>query len=231
MKWNGKPNLVLSALFAFTLAGCSKSPTTPASPSSTPTAEVRSAVEKLTGPLPSWNDGPAKQAVINFVKTTTDKASAQFVEPDDRIATFDQDGTLWVEHPMYSQLAFSSERYSALAPQHPEWSKKALFHGKLIDDAQAMSKYSGDEFDAIDQAAQVVMPVDEFDALAKNWMAKAKHPRFDKPYTELVYEPMLEVMQYLRANGYRTYIVTGGGQIFVRAYSQQVLSGHPNPAT
>jgi haloacid dehalogenase-like hydrolase len=232
MKWNRKPNLILSVLFAFTLSGCSKSPNTPTSSTSrsyTPTAEVRSAVEKLTGddPLPSWKDGPAKQAVTNFVKTITDKASTQFVEPEDRIATFDQDGTLWVEHPMYSQLVFSSERYSALAPQHPEWSNKALFHGKLINDAEAMSKYSGDEFDAIDQATQVVMPVDEFDALAKNWMATAKHPRFDKPYTELVYEPMLEVMQYLRANGYRTYIVTGGGQIFVRTYSQQVYGVPP----
>jgi FMN phosphatase YigB (HAD superfamily) len=117
------------------------------------------------------------------------------VAPEDRIATFDQDGTLWVEHPMYSQLVFSSERYAALAPQHPEWSNKALVHGKLINDAEAMSKYSGDEFDP----------------LAKNWMATAKHPRFDKPYTELVYELMLEVMHYLRTNGYRTYIVTGGG--------------------
>jgi hypothetical protein len=228
MKWNGKSILVLSAVL--TLTGCSSTPTTPSnSPSSSPVTEVRSAVEKITGadPLPSWNDGPAKQAVINFVKTTTDKSGPQFVQPEDRIATFDQDGTTWVEHPMYSQLVFSSDRYSAVAPQHPEWSKKALFHGKLIDDAATMSKYGGDEFDAIDQSTQIVMPVDEFEALAKSWIATAKHPRFDKPYTELVYQPMLEVMQYLRANGYRTYFVTGGGQIFVRTYSQQVYGIPP----
>ncbi len=129
---------------------------------------------------------------------------------------------------MYSQLVFSSERYwPLLASQHPEWSTKPLFHGKLISDADAMSKYSGDEFDAIDQATQIVMPVDELDALARNWMATANYPRFDKLYPELVYEPMLEVMQYVSANGYRTYIVTGGGQIFVRAYSQQVYGVPP----
>jgi phosphoserine phosphatase len=221
--------LSFSIFLIFILGGCSTTPT-PSTPSTTPpSASAPSAVQPGAGgdPLPSWNDGPAKQAVINFVKTTTDAASTQFVAAEGRIATFDQDGTLWVEHPMYSQLVFSSERYSALAPQHPEWSSKPLFHGKLINDAEAMSSYSGDEFDALDQATQVVMPVDEFDALAKNWIATAKHPRFDKLYTELVYAPMLEVMQYLRTNGYRTYIVTGGGQIFVRTYAQQVYGVPP----
>jgi phosphoserine phosphatase len=223
--------VALAIFLMLLLGGCSTTPppSTPVgSGPSTPTPSAGQAVSSAgADPLPSWNDGPAKQAIINFVKTTTDKASAQFVAPQDRIATFDQDGTLWVEHPMYSQLVFSSDRYTALAPQHPEWSAKPLFHGNLIDDAGAMSKYSGDEFDAIDQATQVAMPVDDFDAMAKNWMANAKHPRFDKLYTELVYEPMLEVMQYLRANGYRTYIVTGGGQIFVRSYSQQVYGIPP----
>ena len=216
----------LSILLALILAGCSKNSPPPVSSTSAPTS---GGTTSATGakPLPSSNEGPAKQAIINFVKITTDQTSPQFVPPEDRIATFDQDGTLWVEHPMYSQLVFSSDRYSALASKHPEWSTKPLFHGKLINDADAMSKYSGEEFDAIDQATQVAMPVDEFDALAKTWIATAKHPRFDKLYTELVYEPMLEVMQYLRANGYRTYIVTGGGQIFVRTYSQQVYGVPP----
>ncbi len=216
----------LSILLALILAGCSKNSPPPVSSTSAPTF---GGTTSATGakPLPSWNEGPAKQAIINFVKITTDQTSPQFVPPEDRIATFDQDGTLWVEHPMYSQLVFSSDRYSALASQHPEWSTKPLFHGKLINDADAMSKYSGEEFDAIDQATQVAMPVDEFDSLAKTWIATAKHPRFDKLYTELVYEPMLEVMQYLRANGYRTYIVTGGGQIFVRTYSQRVYGVPP----
>src|SRR5271163_2592487 len=214
------------AFLILVIVGCSTSPA-PSTPSASAPSAGQAVSSSGADPLPSWNDGPAKQAIIAFVKTTTDKTSPKFVLPEDRIATFDQDGTLWVEHPMYSQLVFSSERYSALAPQHPEWSTKPLFHGKLIDDADAMSKYGGDEFDAIDQATQVVMPVDEFDTLAKNWMATAKHPRFDRPYTELVYQPMLEVMKYLRANGYRTYIVTGGGQIFVRTYSQQVYGVPP----
>lgn len=223
-------SLTTSLFLTLIIFGCSATPgpSAPSAPSGSAAPPAGEAVSSVgADPLPSWNDGPAKQAIINFAKTTTDKASTQFVAPEDRIATFDQDGTLWVEHPMYSQLVFSSERYSALASQHPEWSTKPLFHGKLISDADAMSKYSGDEFDAIDQATQIVMPVDEFDALAKNWMATAKHPRSDKLYPELVYEPMLEVMQYLRANGYRTYIVTGGGQIFVRAYSQQVYGVPP----
>jgi hypothetical protein len=216
----------LAIFVTLIFAGCSTSSTT----SSPSTSALPAAASNAGGsspatsanPLPSWNDGPAKQAIINFVKTTTDKTSAQFVQPEDLIATFDQDGTTRVEHPMYSQLVFSSDRYSALAAQHPEWSAKPLFHRKLINDAEAMSHYSGDEFDALDQASQVAMPVDEFDALAKNWLATAKHPRYDKLYPKLVYQPMLEVMEYLRANGYRTYIVTGGGQIFVRTYSQQV---------
>jgi hypothetical protein len=223
-------SLTTSLFLTLIIFGCSATPgpSAPSAPSGSAAPPAGEAVSSVgADPLPSWNDGPAKQAIINFAKTTTDKASTQFVAPEDRIATFDQDGTLWVEHPTYSQLVFSSERYSALASQHPEWSTKPLFHGKLISDADAMSKYSGDEFDAIDQATQIVMPVDEFDALAKNWMATAKHPRFDKLYPELVYEPMLEVMQYVRANGYRTYIVTGGGQIFVRAYSQQVYGVPP----
>ncbi len=149
-----------SILLALILAGCSKTSTPPASSTSAPTAGGTASVTGAN-PLPSWNEGPAKQAIINFVKITTDQTSPQFVPPQDRIVTFDQDGTLWVEHPIYSQLVFSSDRYSVLASQHPEWGTKPLFHGKLLSDAEAMSNYSGEEFDAIDQATQVAMPVDE----------------------------------------------------------------------
>jgi hypothetical protein len=223
MKTNGKTSLGFSLLFACIFAGCSTNPPAPG-PTSTPSSQIHSAVEKITSgdPLPSWNDGPAKQAIINFVKTTTDKGSSQYVVPEDRIATFDQDGTTWVEHPMYSQLRFMIDRVSSLSPQHPEWSSKPLFRGMLIGDVEAIGKASQNDWEALDKATQIKMPVDDFHALAKNWMATAKHPRFDRPYPELVYQPMLEVMQYLRDNGYRTYIVTGGGQEFVRTYSQQV---------
>jgi phosphoserine phosphatase len=229
MKRNGKSNLILAVFLALIVTGCATTPTstTPTStdsPSSTPAGAVHNAVEKLTGadPLPSWNDGPAKQAIINFVKTTTEKKNPQYVAPEDRIATFDQDGTTWVEHPLYSQLRFMLDRVSTLSAQHPEWSSKPLFKGMLIGDAKAMAKATQSDLDALDKATQIKMPVDEFHTLAQNWMATAKHPRFDRPYPELVYQPMLEVMKYLRDNGYRTYIVTGGGQEFVRTFSQQV---------
>jgi phosphoserine phosphatase len=182
-----------------------------------------SVIEKVTGdPLPSWNDGAAKQAIITFVKTSTDKTNPQFVAPEDRIATFDQDGTLWVEHPMYSQLQFIVDRLSSVSAQHPDWSSKPLFKGMLIGDAEAMAKATDSDWDALGKATQIEMPVEQFRAMAKDWITTAKDKRYDKLYTQLVYQPMLEVMQHLRDNGYRTYIVTGGGQEFVRVYSQQV---------
>jgi len=205
------------------LLGCSSSPT-PSNSTSGPIASTPSAAQVDLGadPLPSWNKGPAKQAIISFVKTTTDKANPQFVQPEDRIATFDQDGTTWVEQPMYSQLLFMRDRLVALAPQHPEWSKKPLFKGLIVGDIGALAKATDKDLQDISDATQVSMPVDEFAGMVKSWMATAKHPRFDKPYPQMVYQPMLEVGKYLRDNGYRTYIVTGGGQEFVRTYSQPV---------
>jgi phosphoserine phosphatase len=223
------------------LAGCSRTPPLASTPSNstpmsaTPSASVPPVSNPSPGlvaasgadPLPSWNDGAAKQAIINFVKTTTDKGSPNFVQPEDRIATFDQDGTTWVEQPMYSQLEFITDRVKTLAPQHPEWSHKPLFKGLMIGDVEAVAKATKSDFDDLDKATQIEMPVDQFNTLVKNWMAQAKDERFHRPYTQLVYEPMLEVMKYLRDNGYRTYIVTGGGQQFVRTYSQQVYGIPP----
>lgn len=206
------------------LVGCSSSPT-PSNPSaSSPVASTPSAAQVDLGadPLPTWNKGPAKQAIISFVKTTTDKANPQFVQPEDRIATFDQDGTTWVEQPMYSQLLFMRDRLVALAPQHPEWSKRPLFKGLIIGDIGALAKATDQDLQDISNATQVSMPVDEFAGMVKSWMATAKHPRFNRPYPQMVYQPMLEVSKYLRDNGYRTYIVTGGGQEFVRTYAQSV---------
>jgi hypothetical protein len=225
-----KGHLLLLSLFSALLivAGC----TTTSSRSIPPAALVASdpsGVQPITAadPLPSWNEGPAKQAILDFVKTTTDKNNGKFVAPDDRIATFDQDGTTWVEHPIYSQLRFSLDRVATLLPQHPEWSSKPLFTGLLIGDVGAMAKATESDYNALDKATQISMPVDEFQSLAKNWMATAKHSRFNRPYAEMVYQPMLEVMKYLRDNGYRTYMVTGGGPIFVRTYSQQVYGIPP----
>jgi hypothetical protein len=174
--------------------GCSSSPSTSNPVGSTPSAAQ---VDLGADPLPSWNNGPAKQAIINFGKTTTDKANPQFVPPEDRIATFDQDGTTWVEQPMYSQFLFMRDRLVALAPQHPEWSKRPVFKGLIIGDIGALAKATDKDLQDISEATQVSMPVDEFAGMVKTWMATAKHPRFDRPYPQMVYQPMLEVTKYL----------------------------------
>ena len=177
--------------------------------------------------LPSWNDGPAKNAIVNFVKTTTDKSNSQFVQPEDRIAAFDQDGTLWVEHPIYSQILFAFDRVGELAPQHPDWKTTPPFNAILTGDKEAMAKFTLKDIEVIAMATHTGMTPEVFQTIVQGWWAKAKHPRWDKPYAQMVYQPMLEVMKYLRDNGYRTYIVTGGGQDFVRVYAQQVYGVSP----
>ena len=210
-----------SLLLIFTFVGCTNHQT-PAAPASGQPASTAAA-----DPLPSWNDGPAKQAIVDFVKTTTDKANPKFVAPEDRIATFDQDGTTWVEQPIYSQVMFIFARVGELAPQHPEWKTKMPFKAILTGDKAAMAKFSMKDIQLLFAATSTGMTAPDFPPLVKDWMATAKHPHFDKPYPQLIYQPMLEVMQYLRANGYRTYIVTGGGQDFVRSYAQPVYGIPP----
>src|SRR5262245_33869131 len=172
-------------------------------------------------PLPSWNDGPAKQSILKFVKATTTKGP-QFVPPEERIATFDQDGTLWVEHPLYTQAMFALDRVHALAPKHPEWKATLPFRAVLAEDKAAMSRFSEEEWEQIIAATHAGVSTDEFLELVRDWLAKARHPHFQRPYTDLAYRPMLELMHYLRTRGFKTYIVTGGGQEFVRAYSERV---------
>ncbi len=178
-------------------------------------------------PLSSWNGGPAKQAVLAFVKDTTEKFSPKYVEPADRIATFDQDGTLWTEHPLYAQAMFALERVGKMAPQHPEWKQKEPFKSVLAGDHAAMARFTESDWMQIVTATHAGMSTEAFQGLVKNWLATAKAPRFDRPFTDLIFQPMLEVMQYLRANGFRTYIVTGGGQEFVRVYSERVYGVPP----
>src|SRR5271156_1039985 len=178
-------------------------------------------------PLPSWNNGPAKQAIISFVRDTTEKSSSKYVEPQDRVATFDQDGTLWTEHPLYTQAMFALDRLGKLAPQHPEWKDTQPFKAVLENDREAMSKFTESDWLQIVAVTHAGMSTEEFQALVEQWLATAKAPRFDRPYTDLVYLPMLEVMRYLREKGFRVYIVTGGGQEFVRVYSEQVYGVPP----
>lgn len=178
-------------------------------------------------PLPSWNDGPAKHAIIAFVQTTTDTSSAKFVPPEARIAAFDQDGTTWVSHPMYTQVVYCLERVPAVVATKPELKNVEPFKTVLSGNREAMAKFTMHDLEKILAAALSGMTVDEFRAEVGKWIGTAKHPRWDRLYTELVYQPMLEVMQYLRANGYKTYIVTGGGQDFVRAYAERVYGIPP----
>jgi phosphoglycolate phosphatase-like HAD superfamily hydrolase len=180
-----------------------------------------------TDPLPSWNDGPAKQAIVAFVQATTTQGSAKFVPPAERIATFDQDGTLWVEHPMYSQVMYCLERVPALAKAKPELKNVEPFKTVLSGNREAMAKLTTDDLIKIAAATLTGMSVDEFRAEVKKWIAEAKDPRWKRPYIELTYQPMQEVLQYLRANDYKTYIVTGGGQDFVRVYAEQVYGIPP----
>jgi phosphoglycolate phosphatase-like HAD superfamily hydrolase len=177
--------------------------------------------------LPSWNEGPAKQAIFDFVRATTDRTSPKFVSPEDRIATFDQDGTLWVSHPIYTQVVYCLDRVPAVVEQKPRLKNVEPFKTVLAGNREAIAKLSMPDLEKILVATLTGMPVDEFSAEAKKWIETAKHPRWNRLYTDLVYQPMLEVLQYLRENAYKTYIVTGGGQDFVRVYSEKVYGIPP----
>jgi phosphoglycolate phosphatase-like HAD superfamily hydrolase len=177
--------------------------------------------------LPSWNDGSAKQAILDFVRDTTDRTSPKFVPPEERIATFDQDGTLWVEHPIYSQMMYCLDRVSVLATQKPGLKAVEPFKTVLWGNWKEIAKLSMQDLEKIVFATLTGMTTDELEADGKKWLASAKDPRWKRSYTELIYQPMVEVMTYLRANGFKTYIVTGFGQDFVRLYSQQVYGIPP----
>src|SRR5262245_38312825 len=178
-------------------------------------------------PLPSWNDGLAKQSILEFVRATTDQSRPTYVPPEERIATFDQDGTLWVEHPMYTQVVYCLERVPAVVEKKPGLKDVEPFKTVLSGNREAIARLSMREFEEILAATLTGMSVEEFNAEARQWLETAKHPRWNRPYTELVYQPMLEVLRHLRDNGFKTYIVTGGGQDFVRVYSEKVYGIPP----
>jgi phosphoserine phosphatase len=186
---------------------------------------TQAAVE--TDSLPSWNDGPAKQAILKFVQTTTDKSSPDFVPAAQRIATFDNDGTLWPSHPMYTQLAFALDRIKALAPQHPEWKTQQPFKAVLDNDMTALAAAGEKGLVELIMASHAGMSTADFEKIVTDWFKTAKHPRFKRPYTELFYQPMLELLEYLRANGFKTYIVSGGGIEFMRPMTEQVYGVPP----
>ncbi len=185
------------------------------------------AMAQTIDPLPSWNDGQAKQSIIDFVATVTRKGSPDFVPPAKRIAAFDNDGTLWAEQPMYFQLLFALDRVKTLAPNHPEWKKQEPFASLLKGDVK--KALAGGERGILEilMATHAGNTTEEFEKIVSNWIATAKHPKTGKSYTDMVYQPMLEVLAYLRANGFKTYIVSGGGIEFIRPWSEQVYGIPP----
>lgn len=185
------------------------------------------AAQEAAQSLPSWHDGPARQAILDFLRATTDQSSKSFVRPEDRIATFDQDGTLWVEHPVYTQAMFALDRVHALAAQHAEWKTRQPFKAVLSNDMGAIARFSERDWAEIVFLTHSGMSHAEFQDIVRQWLAGARHPRFKRPYSELTYQPMREAMDLLRANGFRTYIVTGGGQDFVRSYADKVYGIPP----
>ena len=178
-------------------------------------------------PLPSWNAGPAKEAIVKFAQATTDAASPDFVPLVERIATFDQDGTLWVEHPIYAQLAYCFDRVPALVKAKPELAEVEPFRTVLTGDLEAIASLGLEPLVKVIGATLTGMDVDTFRDEVAKWIAEARDPRWKRPYTELVYQPQIELLKYLRSVGYRTYIVTGGGQDFVRAYAERVYGIPP----
>lgn len=188
---------------------------------------VATAAQAQEDPLPSWNDGTPKTAILDFVAAVTTEGGSDFVPVDARVATFDNDGTLWVEHPMYAQLAFALDRVKALAPERPEWKTTQPFQAVLEGDMKALAAAGQKGLMEIVAATHTGISTEDFTQIASDWIATAKDPRWGKLYTELVYQPMLELLDYLRANGFRTYIVSGGGIEFMRPWTERVYGVPP----
>lgn len=180
-----------------------------------------------SNPLPSWNKGPAKDAVIAFVKAVTEKGGKDYIYPSDRIAVFDNDGTLWSEQPYYVQLAFALDRIKELAPQHEEWQNQEPYKSVLADDLKGVMAGGEHALLELVMASHAGMTSEEFETIVKTWLATARHPKYQKPYTSLVYQPMLELLAYLRANGFKTYIVSGGGIEFMRPWTEKIYGIPP----
>ena len=178
-------------------------------------------------PLPSWNEGKAKQSIFDIVQQVTAPGSRDFVPEPERVAVFDNDGTSWVEKPMTPQLAFAIDRIKALAPQHPEWKTTQPFKAILENDLKAFAASGEKGLIRVIMASHAGMTIDEFEQIVKDWLATAKHPRYKRPYTECVYQPMLELLVYLRAEGFKTWIVSGGGIEFMRPWTEHVYGIPP----
>ncbi|SPA24639.1 putative nonspecific acid phosphatase [Cupriavidus taiwanensis] len=209
------------ALAGLALVGCSTSATAPASQDA-----AAPSVQAAAAALPSWRDGAARQALLKFVADVTRPGSPGFVPPEERVAVFDNDGTLWSEQPLYFQFFFLLDQVRAAAPQHPEWRNNPAFKALMANDMQGLMRNEKQLLGLIAEANSG-MTVDQYDRTIRDWLAKARHPKFNRPYTELVYQPQLELLSYLRANGFKTYIVSGGTIDFMRPWSQSIYGVPP----
>ncbi|WP_349607144.1 HAD family hydrolase [Cupriavidus sp. DF5525] len=223
----GAPRKAIAALAAalalagLQLAGCTAPATSQAPPAAAPQAAQPGAQA-----LPSWRDGAVRQALLKFVADVTRPGSPAFVPPEARVAVFDNDGTLWSEQPLYFQFFFLLDQVRAAAPQHPEWRNNPAFKALMANDMQALMR-NEKQVAALIAKANSGMSVDEYDRTIRDWLAKARHPKFNRPFTELVYQPQLELLNYLRDNGFKTYIVSGGTIDFMRPWSQVVYGIPP----
>jgi len=180
-----------------------------------------------TDPLPSWNDGPSRQAIVKFVSAAVQRGAPGFIATSDRIAVFDNDGTLWAEQPIYFQFAFALDRVKVLAPQHPEWKTTQPFKAVLDGDMKAMAASGEKGVVELMMATHAGLTTEQFAQIVSDWVRTARHPRFKAPYTDLTYAPMVELLAYLRANGFKTFIVSGGGVEFMRVFAQRVYGIPP----
>jgi hypothetical protein len=190
-------------------------------------AVLTTSVAQAADPLPSWSDGKAKQSIVDFVAKVTKSGSPDFVPVAERIATFDNDGCLWAEQPMYFQAIFIFDRIKALAPQHPEWKAKEPFASVLKGDVKSALAGGEPALMEMAMASHAGMTTEEFEKIVSDWIATAKHPATKRPYTEMVYQPMLELLAYLRMNGFKTFIVSGGGIEFMRPWTEKVYGIPP----
>ena len=185
-------------------------------------------VPESIDPLPSWNEGVTKSSIIDFVKEVTDPASSNFVKVSDRIATFDNDGNLWSEQPMYFQLFFAIDRVKQLAPDHPNWKSQQPFKAVLENDLPTLLASGEKGIIDLVMATHAGITTEEFADIVKEWLSKSRHPRFDRPFNELIYQPMLELLDFLRANDFKTFIVSGGGVEFMRAWVENAYGIPPD---
>jgi phosphoglycolate phosphatase-like HAD superfamily hydrolase len=228
------PSLTVNAAHAIAALvltlSCAQPAPPPAAPAESPPpapAAATAVAQKPAAVLPSWNEGAAKKAILDFVARVTTDGSPDFVPEPERVATFDNDGTLWSEQPIYIQLAFALDRVKELAPQHPAWKTKEPFKSILAGDLKTALAGGGEAIGELMAATHTGMTTDEFEAIVTRWFETAQHPKYQRPYTECVYQPMLELLAYLRANGFKTFIVSGGGVDFMRVVTEKAYGIPP----